>query len=69
MDERLAGHFSVGQPAEIILRSNPATPLPGHVARIEIQSDPVNEERLVDVGFDAVPANIHLAEQGEGLDG
>ncbi|HUZ71742.1 MAG TPA: efflux RND transporter periplasmic adaptor subunit [Stellaceae bacterium] len=65
VDERLAGRLSVGQPAEIILRSKPATPLPGHVARIEIQSDAVNEERLVDVAFDRIPDNIHLAEQAE----
>jgi HlyD family secretion protein len=65
VDERLAGRLSVGQPAEIILRSNPATPIPGHVERVEIQSDAVNEERLVDVAFDQVPDNIHLAEQAE----
>jgi HlyD family secretion protein len=65
VDERLAGRLSVGQNAEISLRSNPATPIPGHVERIEIQSDPVNEERLVDVAFDQIPENIHLAEQAE----
>ena len=65
IDERLAGGLSVGQPAEIVLRSDPNTRLPGHVARIEIQSDSVNEERLVDVAFDKIPANIHLAEQAE----
>ncbi|MDR3531148.1 MAG: efflux RND transporter periplasmic adaptor subunit, partial [Rhodopila sp.] len=32
---------------------------------IEIQSDAVNEERLVEVAFDATPADIHLAEQAE----
>ena len=65
VDERLAGRLTLGQPVEIILRSNPAQPIPGHVQRIEIQSDAVNEERLVDVAFDQVPNNIHLAEQAE----
>ena len=65
VDERLAGRLSLGQPVEIILRSNPAQPIPGHIGRIEIQSDAVNEERLVDVTFDQVPDNIHLAEQAE----
>ena len=65
VDERLAGRLSVGQPAEIILRSEPGKRYPGHVARIEIQSDPVNEERLVNVAFDHIPRNIHLAEQAE----
>jgi HlyD family secretion protein len=67
VDERLAGRLRVGQPAEIILRSNLAAHIAGHVERIEIQSDPVNEERLVDVGFDEIPKDIHLAEQAEVL--
>ena len=65
VDERLAGALTLGQPAEIILRSHQGERLVGHVARIEIQSDAVNEERLVDVAFDAIPADIHLAEQAE----
>ena len=65
VDERLAGSLRVGQPARIILRSDPDRPLAGHVARIEIQSDSVNEERIVDVAFDHLPADIHLAEQAE----
>jgi HlyD family secretion protein len=65
VDERLAGRLNLGQPVEIILRSNPTQPIPGHVARIEIQSDAVNEERHVNVAFDQVPDNIHLAEQAE----
>ena len=65
VDERLAGRLSRGQAVEIILRSSPAQPNPGHIARIEIQSDSVNEERLVDVAFDQLPDNIHLAEQAE----
>ena len=67
VDERLAGRLAVGQPAEIRLRSNPAVAISGHVARIEIQSDAVNEERLVDVAFDQLPNNIHLAEQAEAI--
>jgi len=63
VDERLAGRLSVGQPAEIVLRSNPGRRIPGHVGRIEIQSDSVNEERLADVAFDQIPEDIHLAEQ------
>ncbi len=65
VDERLAGRLNVGLPAEIALRSDPSKRFPGHVARIEIQSDAINEERLVDVAFDRIPSNIHLAEQAE----
>jgi len=65
VDERLAGRLHIGQPAEIAMRSDPSKRFPGQVARIEIQSDPVNEERLVDVAFDRIPDTIHLAEQAE----
>ncbi|MDA8095733.1 MAG: efflux RND transporter periplasmic adaptor subunit [Betaproteobacteria bacterium] len=67
VDERLAGDLRVGDPARITLRSQANRPLAGHVARIEVQSDPVNEERLVDIAFDRVPRNIHLAEQAEAV--
>ena len=65
VDERLAGGIAVGQSAEITLRSQPGRRYPAHVARIEIQSDAVNEERLVEVSFDRTPPDIHLAEQAE----
>lgn len=65
VDERLAGVLRVGQPAQIVLRSRPGQALEGRVARIETQSDATNEERIVDVAFDRVPADIHLAEQAE----
>jgi HlyD family secretion protein len=65
VDERLAGRLNLGQPVEIILRSDPAQPIPGHIGRIEIESDSVNEERVVDVAFDQIPNNVHLAEQAE----
>lgn len=65
VDERLAGGIALGQPAEIALRSEPGRRYPAHVARIEIQSDAVNEERLVEVSFDSTPQDIHLAEQAE----
>jgi HlyD family secretion protein len=67
VDERLAGSLSIGQRVRIVLRSNPAEPFIGHVERIEVQSDSVNEERLVDVAFDQIPDNIHLDEQAEVL--
>jgi len=65
VDERLAGPLKLGQEAEIVLRSRPEERMIGHVARIEIQSDPVNEERLVEIVFDTIPSDIHLAEQAE----
>ena len=45
IDESKAGEIQVGQPVEIVLRSLPAQRFHGRVARIEIESDRVNEER------------------------
>lgn len=65
VDERLAGGITLGQSAQIVLRSEAGRDHSGHVARIEIQSDAVNEERLIEVAFDNIPRDIHLAEQAE----
>ena len=65
IDESKAGEIKVGQPAEIVLRSHPNARLPGRVARIEPESDRVNEERRVEVAFERIPADVHLGEQAE----
>jgi HlyD family secretion protein len=39
--------------------------MPGRVARIEMQSDPVTEERVVDVSFNPPPARLYLGELAE----
>jgi len=65
IDESKAGGIAVGQKAEIVLRSRPDHRYKGRVARIEIESDRVNEERRIEVAFDALPADFHLGEQAE----
>ena len=65
IDESKAGEIKVGEPAEIVLRSHPAARLTGRVARIEPESDRVNEERRVEIAFDQIPANANLGEQAE----
>ncbi len=57
--------ISVGQPALIVLRSNPDNPLPGKVARLEVQADSVTEERFVNVVFDKAPGVLPLGELAE----
>ena len=47
IDESKAGEIKVGEPAEIVLRSRPNQRFHGTVARIEPESDRVNEERRV----------------------
>ena len=65
IDESKAGEIKVGEPAEIVLRSYPNQRLQGRVARIEPESDRVNEERRVEVAFDQIPENFNLGEQAE----
>ena len=65
IDESKAGEIKVGEPAEIVLRSLSGKRFQGKVARIEPESDRVNEERRVEVAFDPIPANANLGEQAE----
>lgn len=65
IDESKAGEIAVGQPAVIALRSQPARRIAGRVARLEPESDRVNEERRIAVAFDTIPANFNLGEQAE----
>ncbi len=62
IDQGQAGGVRVGQPAEIVLRSNPAAALPGQVQRVDWVSDAVTEERIVNVGFAARPAGVSVGE-------
>jgi HlyD family secretion protein len=65
VDQSRARDLAVGQPALIALRSNSAERVRGRVARIELQSDPVTEERVVDVAFEAPPPRLYLGELAE----
>ena len=65
IDESKAGEIQVGEPATIVLRSQPSRRIAGHVARIEPESDRVNEERRVEVAFGPIPSNANLGEQAE----
>ncbi len=53
-----AGGLSIGQPAEVVLRSAQGVKHAGRLARIELQSDAVTEERIV---------NIELADRATAL--
>lgn len=61
--QQQAGQVRVGQVAEIVLRSQPQTLVPGKVARVEMVSDAVTEERIVNVSI-SVP-NASLGEYAE----
>ncbi|MFZ5574613.1 MAG: efflux RND transporter periplasmic adaptor subunit [Pseudomonadota bacterium] len=65
VDQARAEGVQVGQRADITLRSGPGRALPGKVARIELQSDALTEERIVNVAFDTPPAQLYLGELAE----
>jgi HlyD family secretion protein len=64
-DQGRSAGLAAGLRAEIALRSNPAQPLPGRVARVEAVSDSVTEERLAQVAFDRLPAGVSMGELAE----
>jgi HlyD family secretion protein len=64
-DQNRSAGLQPGLAAEIALRSRPGTPLPGTVARIELLSDSVTEERIAQVAFDTPPAGVSVGEMAE----
>lgn len=65
VDERETGAIAVGDPAEIVLRSQPARPIPGRVVRIRRESDRVTEQLAVDLAFDRASIRLTFGEQVE----
>lgn len=64
-DQGRSAGLAVGLPAELVLRSNPATVLPGKVARVDLQGDSVTEERLAQIALDQIPAGTAVGELAE----
>lgn len=64
-DQGRSAGLASGLPASIVLRSNPALPLSGKVARLELLSDSVAEERVAQITFDPLPAGVTVGELAE----
>ena len=62
IDQGQAGAVRVGQPAEIVLRSDSKRAYAGKVERVDWVSDAVTEERIVNVGFAARPDALPVGE-------
>jgi HlyD family secretion protein len=62
IDQGQSGGLRVGQPAEIVLRSDPKRVNRGEVQRVDWVSDAVTEERIVNVGFANRPEGIPVGE-------
>jgi HlyD family secretion protein len=65
VDERDLGSLSVGDRAEISLRSLPGRSVPGRIARIQRESDRVTEQLAVDIALLERPERLTLGEQAE----
>lgn len=65
IDQRQAGQIRAGLDAEIVLRSQPQQIFPGKVERVDLVSDAVTEERIVNVVFAASAAAASIGEYGE----
>ena len=65
IDESRAGEIKVGEAADIVLRSRPDQRFRGKVARIEPESDRVNEERRIAIAYDKLPDTFNIGEQAE----
>lgn len=65
LDQNRSAGLAQDLPAQIVLRSRPRLSYPGKVARIEMISDSVTEERVAQVSFDALPAGISVGEMSE----
>lgn len=62
VDQGQAGAIRVGQRADIVLRSDPKTVHRGEVQRVDLTSDPVTEERIVNVAFASQPPGMSMGE-------
>ena len=61
-DQGRSSGLDVGLPARIVRRASPQAELPGKVARVELVSDAVTEERIAQVAFTAPPAGLSIGE-------
>lgn len=65
LDQNRSAGLQVGLSAEIALRSRPGLLMPGKVARVELVSDSVTEERIAQVTFDTPPVGVSVGEMAE----
>ena len=67
VDEKLSGDIRVSMSATITLRSQRDKPYKGTVKRIVAKSDPITQEKEVDIAFDHLPIPFYINEQAEVL--
>lgn len=65
VDQARSSGLEIGLPAKIVLRSRAQEVLAGKVERIELQADPVTEERIAQVSFERMPTSLSIGEMAE----
>ncbi|MEI6733696.1 MAG: efflux RND transporter periplasmic adaptor subunit [Comamonadaceae bacterium] len=65
VDQGRSAGLAPGLKARIVLRSRPQLAIPGRVARVELLSDSVTEERVAQVALDEAPAGLSVGEMAE----
>lgn len=65
IDQARADGITVGQKANIAVRSNPNKTFRGTVSRVDMQSDSVTEECTVNIAFDAATNGLSLGDLAE----
>lgn len=63
--QKQAGLLHAGQTAEIVLRSQPQSLITGKIERVDIISDTLTEERIVNVSFASAEHNASIGEYAE----
>ena len=65
IDQGRAAGMAVGQPAQVVLRSQPGQVHAATIARLELLADAVTEERIAQVAFAAPPQGVSVGEMAE----
>lgn len=65
VDQGRSSGLAPGLKASIVLRSQQQAPLSGSVARVELLSDSVTEERIAQVAFSQRPLGVSVGEMAE----
>lgn len=65
IDQMRGNGIAVGQNVDIVVRSVPNKIFRGTVARLDIQSDSVTEERTVNIAFESPPSGLSLGDLAE----
>lgn len=65
IDQGRSAGLKAGLPARVVLRSDSRHVLAGKVERVELQADPVTEERIAQILFTQIPPSLSIGEMAE----